>query len=259
MEVHAFGCDPACLCLSRLVRLSDSVAPHEMPTLINALRARCPVLVLGLLVLLLPGGAHAGPVVVEFGFPLSYQDLEFGPDLGLARIQSGGFYTNDDFLSGPSGAFEIVDGLFTLESGPLMDVTPDGGDAVYTHAAGGLLSVAFSLLLPGGSLHHGTFTAPLGTFVVRPGSGGNTSGDLGPGVFDQVTAQLLGISPHTLQSPGGASLFLDIYDSYPDGYRVAKAFGYMEVAATVPEPALWWLITTGGVAASLRFRRRTRA
>ncbi|HEY6510229.1 MAG TPA: hypothetical protein VIY56_19535, partial [Vicinamibacterales bacterium] len=170
-----------------------------MPHLTSVLRARRSALVLWGLLLFLPGRVEAAPVVVEFGFPLSYQDLEFGPDLGLARIQSGGFYAGGDFLAGPIGDFEIVDGFFTLATGPLTDVTPAGGDAVYTHAPGGSLSVVFSLLLANGTLHHGTFTAPLGIFVVKPSDiGGDTSGDLGPGLFDPGTAQLLGINPHTL-------------------------------------------------------------
>lgn len=217
------------------------------------------VLLLGLA--LLPSTVQAGPVLVRFEFPLSYQSLEFGPDLGFARIQFGGFYTHDDFLSGPTGDFEIVDGSFTLETGPLVDVTPSrGDDTVYTHAAGGTISLEFDLLLPDASLHQGTFTAPLGVYVIHTsGIGGSTSGDLGPGVFDRGTAQLLGISRHTLLSRGGASFYLDAYDSYPEPYRVAQAFGYMDVAATVPEPAMWWLIALGAMAVVVRFRRRPKA
>lgn len=225
-------------------------------TLLRACRS------LSLLLVLLafrPAVVEAGTIFVEFALPFSYADLEFGPDLGFARIVDSPFLGFDDRLSSPDGEFDIVGGTLNLVTGPLIDVTPSGGDAVYTHAAGGSISIEFDLLLPDGSTHHGTFEALLGLYTILPdgvGGGGDTSGLLGAGLFDEGTATLLGINRHTLS--GDASLFLDTSDVYPDTFRVAKAFGYLDVVA-IPEPSLLLLIALGGGAAALRSRRRTRA
>ena len=213
------------------------------------------ILLLFALWLAVPGVTEAGPFspIVEFAFPLSYPDLEFGQGPGLARIQTGGFEGNlDDQLRGPTGTFQIVAGEIQLISGPLIDITPAFGDAVYTYAAGGSVSIDFDLKLPNASIHHGSFTAPLGEFVIGPGS---TTGDLGPGLFDPSTASLLGIKRHTLYSPGAASLYLDMYDAYPQAFREAQAFGYMPLAVEVSEPAVGLLLCVGGLAA---IRRRIR-
>jgi hypothetical protein len=201
-----------------------------------------------------PRDVEARPILahVEFAFPFTYPDLEFGQGLGFARIQTGGIEGNlDDQLRGPHGTFQIVGGDIHLVSGPLVDVTPTSDDAVYTHAAGGSLSITFDLELRDGSIHHGMFTAPLGEFVIHAGG---TSGDLGPGLFDPVTAHILGIKPRTLSSPDGASLYLDMYDSYPQLHREAQAFGYMPIVAVVPEPGTCLLVVVG-LGAALRRKR----
>ena len=41
-------------------------------------------------VFLFPSVTEAGPVGVEFYHPFSYGDLEFGPDVGFAKIADGG-------------------------------------------------------------------------------------------------------------------------------------------------------------------------
>jgi len=228
----------------------------------SALSGRLSIVLLLLYsVVFFPRVSEAGPVGVEFYHPFSYGDLEFGPDVGFAQIADGGLLSGypEARLSGPNGSFEIVEGTINLVSGPLLDVTPSSFDAIYTHAAGGSVSFDFDLLLPNASLHHGTFTAPLGSFIIyadADGGGGHTDGDLGPGLFDDGTATLLGIKPRTLFSPGGAWLWLDSYDSYPSSHRVAQSFGSTEVIATTPEPATGLLLVVGGIAGALRFRRR---
>lgn len=222
-----------------------------------ALGVRLSVALIALAAVVAPRGVEASPIStsVDFAFPLSYPDLEFGQGLGFARIQTGGFEGNpDDTLTGPKGTFQIVGGEFQLLSGPLIDITPVGDDAIYTHAAGGSMSIAFYLELQNGSIHHGTFVAPLGTFIIDA-AGSSTIGDLGPGQFDAATAHLLGIKPQTLYSAGAASLYLDVYDSYPQPHREAQAFGYMSIAAHVPEPATWLLVAVGFGAAFRRKRR----
>jgi PEP-CTERM motif-containing protein len=220
------------------------------------LRAWCSVSLLLSVLVLRPAPLEATPVLVTFGFPFSYGGLEFGSDLGFARIVDDAFVSPDDLLSGPNGDFSIVGGTFNLVSGALLDVVPSGGDAVYTYDAGGSVSIEFDLLLSDGSIHHGSFQAPLGFYTIfpdGPGGGGDTDGPLGAGLFDKGTAKLLGINPHTLS--GDASLFLDTVDSSEQTQRVAQAFGYVNVVA-VPEPSLLWLIALGGAALS-RARRRT--
>jgi hypothetical protein len=220
------------------------------------LRAWCSVSLLLFVLVLRPAPVEATPVLVTFGFPFSYGDLEFSSDLGSVATIVDNFVSADDLLSGPNGDFSIVGGTFNLVSGPLVDVVPSGGDAVYTHAAGGSISIGFDLLLPDGSTHHGTFEAPLGVYTILPygvGGGGDTDGPLGAGLFDKGTAKLLGINPHTLS--GDASLFLDTVDSSEQTQRVAQAFGYVNVVA-IPEPSLLWLIALGG-AALFKARRRT--
>jgi hypothetical protein len=199
--------------------------------------------------------------LVEFEHSFSYGDLEFGPALGLARIVDGGLLDGyaEASLSGPNGSFDIVGGTINLVTGPLLDVAPSGGDAVYTHAAGGSISFNFEILLSDASIHQGAFAAPLDSFIIYAdsfGGGGNTSGDVGPGLFDSATAKLLGIRPQTLFSPGAAWLWLDSYDSYPAPYRVAQSFGSTTIIATAPEPAMWWLLTIGASTVAFRFRRR---
>lgn len=216
------------------------------------------------LVLLLacPSMAAARPVFAEFAFPLSYFDLEFGPDLGRAEIDSAGFGDGDDLLIGPRGEFSILGGAIHLFSGALLGVTPFGSGAVYEHAAGGSLTIEFDLQLPNGSMHRGMFAAPLGVFTIYAGGAGgtgDTSGALGAGAFDRETAHLLGIKARTLATPFGASLYLDSYDSYPDTSRTARAFGYLDVQASVPEPAILLLMAVGACAIVWRLRARKRS
>jgi hypothetical protein len=211
---------------------------------------------------------EAGPISttwVEFSFPLSYFPLEFGPDLGFARIVAGsGSFQDpiDDAIWAEAGSFQIVGGTIQLMTGPLLDVTPTGsGFHASTHDAGGSFAIQFDLRLPDGSIHPGTFQAALGPYTIvaydEHADAGGTEGYLGAGLFDAGTAQLLGINRHTVS--GNASLYLDTHDSYPEPYRVAAAFGYVGVVATVPEPSLLLLIGIGGGAVALRSRRRTGA
>ena len=227
------------------------------------IRSALSVLLFVLLTLFVPSVAMASPLYVTFVWDMTYGNLEFGPALGFARIVDQGLGPDAGVrLDGPAGTFDVVGGTFNLWTGPLLDVTVKGSDAVYTHAAGGAVSVVFDLELPDGSVHHGTFRAPLGRYVVSPdfvGTGGDTDGGLGRGVFDVGTARLLGIGRHTLS--GSASFYLDTYDAYPDPSRVAKSFGYMDVAAAVPEPgaSLLFLMATGAVAVLRRRRSISRS
>ena len=204
-----------------------------------------------------PRVVAAAPLYVTVALPLNYGNLEFGPGLGFARILDQGLGQDDDALWGPNGeSFEIVGGVLNLWTGPLLDVTADGFDATYSHAGEGTLSIVFDLGLPNGSIHHGTFVAPLGPQVVfadSQGGGGDTLGTIGEGLFDADTARLLGINRHTLN--GVLSLFLDSYDSYPEPYRVAKSFGYIDIPV-VPEPTLLSLAAMAIGAAAFRCRRR---
>lgn len=230
-----------------------------MPPTIARLARKLTLVLLPLLGL--PSAAHAGPIFAEFAFPLSYFDLRFGPDVGHAEIDSVGFGDGDDMLIGPGGEFTILSGAIHLYSGALLGVVPFGADAVYEHAPGGWLGMEFDLLLPDGSIHSGTFSAPLGAFTIYAdgaGGSGDAAGALGPGVFDRGTAHLLGIKARTLATPWGAFLYLDSYDSYPDTDRTARAFGYLDVDARVPEPALLLLMATGAVAVVWRLRARAR-
>ena len=140
----------------------------------------------------IPPVALAAPLYVTFAWDMTYGNLEFGPELGFARIVDQGL-GEDERLWTPRGTFPIVGGVFNLWTGPLLDVTLGTYDAVYSHAGGGGVSVMFDLALADGSTHHGTFEASLGPYVIRPGccgagDGGDTEGDLGPGVFDRGTA-----------------------------------------------------------------------
>jgi hypothetical protein len=229
--------------------LKRILAAHRLAILLTAGIAAAPL------------DAAAAPVTLEFYSAFSYMDLEFGPALGYARI-AGGTYQDplDDRLSGPNATYAIHGGTVDLTSGPLVNVSlRQDGDADYTHAAGGSVSIAFSLLLPGGGVHSGTYSAPLGVFTVQadgPGNAGSTVGQLGAGLFDSQTALLLGIQRQTLG--GSANLYLDTYDFYPDPYRVAKAFGSITVVADAPEPALLCLMAVGVGVVARRARRRTR-
>lgn len=199
--------------------------------------------------LAVPVPAFAAPLTgVGFQFNNTYANLEFGPALGFARIEGLVFgEAGMDFLDGPPGRFLITRGVLRLSTGPLIDVTPaNDGDAVYTYAGGGLVSVEFDVALPGGGTHAGTFEAPLGPYVIYPDSvhgGGDTSGMMGPGLFDRRTARLLGINRH---SAGGFAEFeLDTADDYPEPYRVARAYGGWEIVARVPEPSTFALGVLG--------------
>ena len=211
-----------------------------------------------------PRLSEAAPINlgVTFVWSSSYASLEFGPEIGLARTFNAGFLDAGDRLVGPQDSFEIAGGTIELISGPLIDVTPFLDDAVYTHAPGGTFALEFDLRLPNGSFHHGTFSAPLGQFVIyadAEGGGGRVAGSLGPGLFDLGTARLLHIDPRTLFSPYGGDFHLDSYDSYPAPYRVAKGFGQTELVAVAPEPSATWLIGLGvGVLARRRARRQCR-
>ena len=211
-----------------------------------------------------PSAVGASPVLVDFYFPFSYADLEFGPALGYARIVNDPFdHPLDDSLTGPNGKFSIASGVRNLVSGPLLSITDLGSSAHYLHDAGGTLSIDFDLELPGGGTHHGTFAATFGTFTIRvchvPSFCGETTGELGSGLFDDYTAKLLGIHPQTLGGSFERKLFLDTNDFYPEPSRVAKAFGEIGITAVAPEPSLLLLTGSGFGAMILRaIRQRQR-
>ena len=212
-----------------------------------------------MLVCLLARPAAADPVIVQFSWDQTYGDLEFGSAVTHARITSDPLGEGPTTLDGPTGDFPIVDGLFTLVTGPLLDITPTRDDAVYTYAGGGSVSVVFDLLLPDGNIHHGSFfSAALGQYVIygdTPGGGDSTEGGFGAGSFDRGTATLLGIRRHTLG--GDASQYLDSRDQYPDPYRLSRSFGYMPIQArSVPEPPVWMFLTMAAGAVWHRLYRR---
>lgn len=220
---------------------------------------RCVVL-LGA-VMLLPGSGDASPLtLVTFGFPFSYQHLQFGPGLGFASDDGAFSNPTDDFLFGPTGRFVIDGGGFQMRSGPLADVVapPGGGSTYYTHDAGGFVSLTFNLELPNDSTHTGSFFAPLLGLTIRAlndeGDGGDVRAVLGAGLFDHRTAKLLGIKPETL--PSDVHLYGDTLDASSPDLEVA-AFGYMDVQAEVPEPAPLLLMGTA-LAVGVRWRTRRR-
>jgi hypothetical protein len=184
---------------------------------------------------------------------ISYGSLEFGS--GPARIDGQAFFP-DQFVTLSVGEtlFDVVSGELSLVTGPLVDVTPTGVDADYTHAAGGWISIAFDLMLPGDMVHHGTFDAPLGVFVIHGDpTGGRAEGSLGQGSFDPATARLFGI--HRLTTAGDIRWDLDSVDAYPNPNRIAKSFGDVIVRAVVPEPTTSVLFAVAAAAIGWHRRR----
>jgi hypothetical protein len=214
-------------------------------------------------VVLCPGSGDASPLtLVTFGFPFSYQYLQFGPGQGFASDDGGFWNSADDYLSGPGGRFAIDGGGFQMQSGPLADIVAPPGEegTYYTHDAGGFISLTFNLELPNDSTHTGSFLAPLLGLTIRAlneeGDGGDVRAALGAGLFDDRTAKLLGIKPETL--PSDVFLYGDTLVASGPDLEVA-AFGYMDVQAEVPEPAPLLLMGTA-LAVGLRWRtRRTSA
>jgi hypothetical protein len=120
-----------------------------------------------------------------------------------------------------------VGGLLNLVTGPLEAVTVYPGHTYYEQAAGGSIHISFDLLLPGGGIHNGTFSAPLVKFLMGADNvswngqgGGQVDTSIGPGQFDKATAQLLGIAPHTLATD--QFLHTDNYDAYQEPHRLAS-------------------------------------
>jgi hypothetical protein len=207
---------------------------------------RCVVLIGA--VMLLPGSGNASPLtLVTFGFPFSYQHLQFGPGQGFASDDGGFWNPTEDFLFGPNGRFVIDGGGFHMRSGPLLDIVapPDEDSTYFTHDAGGFVSLTFDLELPNDSIYTGSFFAPLLGLTIRAlndeGDGGDVRAALGAGLFDDRTAKLLGIKPETL--PSDVYLYGDTLIASGPDLEVA-AFGYMDVQAEVPEPAPLLLMGT---------------
>jgi hypothetical protein len=204
----------------------------------------------------MPRVVAAAPLYVSFDLPFNYGDLEFGSGLTLARIVDQPLLAEDGgLLVDPEDqSFPIVGGTLNFVTGLLLEVIPQVEDARYFYSEGGRISIAFDLLLPSGLIQSGTFQAPLmGPYIIY-GDFWETAGALGIGQFDAATAQLLGINPSTL--PGSQGFYLDLYDAYPDPYRVAKSFGYIDIQV-VPEPTVLSLALIGVGAVALRYRRRT--
>ena len=212
-----------------------------MAHIVSAVARAIRCIVLAGAVLSCPGVGDASPLtLVTFGFPFSYQHLQFGTGEGFASDDGGFWNPTEDYLLGPNGRFAIDGGDFYLLSGPLAGVVaaPEEDSAYYTYDAGGVLSLSFNLVLPDDSTHTGSFIAPLLGLMIRAlneeGDGGDVRAALGAGLFDDGTAKLLGIKPAT--RPSDVYLYGDTLIASGPHLEVA-AFGYMDVQAEVPEPA----------------------
>lgn len=205
---------------------------------------------------------------VQFDWQTIYGDLEFGPALGFARIVNQPLdETPLSTVYAPNNEiFTIVDGTFNLTTGPLLEVVEGASGVTYSHAGGGSVSVLFDLELPNGSIHHGTFVAPLGPFLIVDElsdfseATGFTTGLLGQGLFDVGTATLFGISP--LTSGGEFNFYLDFLDElYPERFREGRSYGVLPIFVTpvVPEPALPSLAVMSLAALSVRAGLRKRS
>jgi hypothetical protein len=195
----------------------------------------------------------AETIEIHLNTDISYGRLEFGS--GPARIDGQAFLPEQGVeLSVGERRFDVMSGELSMVTGPLVDVTPNGIDAAYTHDAGGWISIAFDVVLPGGTLHHGTFDAPLGVFVIYGDpTGGMAEGPLGQGSFDTATAQLFGI--HRLTTAGAIYWFLDSVGDYPSPNRISHSFGDVIVNAVVPEPTTFALFVVA--AAAIGWHRRS--
>jgi hypothetical protein len=216
------------------------------------------LLLLGSVFALLPTLANASPIIVEFNFDLNYFNLRFGSAVNNAWVDEEFSDPRDvtswDPDAGVLANFDIVGGSMNLITGSLLSITPDGTDAVYTYDGGGSVFLTFDLLLPSGEIQSGTFAAPLGPLTIW---GSSVDGQIGPGVFDEATAKLLGIYRYTIG--GNVPRYTDVYDQYPDPYRMVQWFGELDVVGEVPEPSESLLLGIGGMGLWFATRRRFRS
>ena len=217
---------------------------------------RARLLPLVSLLALLPTWAAASPVTVTFNLDLTYFSLRFGSGVNNAWVDSGMTFGGPELdVSGADVTakwFDIVGGRLAFVSGSLLSVTPTADDAIYQYDGGGSLFASFDLLLPNGRVQTGTFTASLGPLTLTP----SVNASLGAGLFDAATAKLLGITPYT--TGGTLPRYVDLFDRYPEPYRMEKMFGEMDITAEAPEPPALLLLIAGGIGLTLAGRRRQR-
>lgn len=222
--------------------------------------------VVGALLLLAPHPAAA--TQIEWG--LVFGSLHFGLTpatmgalISRTFVDHVGFQTPfDTDIRGDAG----------FVTGPLLDlsvVTDAFGTPVRSvyHYGPGELSVIARWQVPGG-FQTGTFVAPILdlTLDVRVESGqcmfGHPCADalasalLGPGVFDPVFAQALGILGPSID--GRFQGHVDRIDGTPSSVtRVGGAASGWEVSVNVPEPTVNALLLSAAAALLIRRRHRT--
>ena len=222
---------------------------------------RIAVLLAGLILVPAPH-LFAGPVVfLEF----LNSDVTFGPN---SPDQTGYDLStlNVDGTAADVGAFfggyEALDAVFDHQS----LITNGSGDVIGSQYfyTGGTFTIAL-VLEKNGTLHNGTFVAPIDTLVITAGEGDGdvavASYVLGPGLFDESIAAALGIGRRTTGGQGFSPLFLTdngnrrgVAGDHTTPVRQAWD-GVNDITLDVPEPATLALFTTG---MALAIRRRPR-